>query len=248
MYGLYNLWYTEYPKSKFHFFDDSGEWLQMDKFGHAYSSYYLSSLVSGGLKWSGLKKNKAVLIGATASFATMTSIEVFDGFSTEWGASITDMVANFSGSALFACQELFFEKQIFRLKFSYYPTTYPSYSPNLLGKNNTEQILKDYNGQTYWLSANLKDITKQKFLPNWLNVAVGYSASGMIRGNVNDFSGIYNFKRYRQYYFSLDADLSKIKTKNKILRSVLRTFNCLKIPFPAINFQQNKFKLKGFYF
>jgi len=248
MYGLYNLWYTEYPKSKFHFFDDSSEWLQMDKFGHAYSSYYLSSLLTGGLKWSGLKKNKAVLIGATASFATMTSIEVFDGFSTEWGASITDMVANFSGSALFACQELFFEKQIFRLKFSYYPTTYPSYSPNLLGKNNTEQILKDYNGQTYWLSANLKDITKQKFLPNWLNVAVGYSASGMIRGNVNDFSGIYNFKRYRQYYFSLDADLSKIKTKNKILRSVLRTFNCLKIPFPAINFQQNKFKLKGFYF
>ena len=34
----------KYPKSKFHFINDNREWLQMDKFGHAMTSYYTGYL------------------------------------------------------------------------------------------------------------------------------------------------------------------------------------------------------------
>ena len=39
-----NVWYKNFDKSNFHFFDDSKEWLQMDKMGHFYSNNKLSKL------------------------------------------------------------------------------------------------------------------------------------------------------------------------------------------------------------
>ena len=40
MVGLNELWYKDYPRSKFHLFNDNNQWLQMDKFGHLYAFYY----------------------------------------------------------------------------------------------------------------------------------------------------------------------------------------------------------------
>ena len=41
MVGLNSLWYKDFPKSDFHFFNDNNEWLQMDKVGHATTAYYV---------------------------------------------------------------------------------------------------------------------------------------------------------------------------------------------------------------
>lgn len=250
---LNQAWYKNYSHSSFHFFDDSGEWLQMDKFGHSFSSYYLSSIITNGFKWTKLNNNKSVIIGSGIAFLTMSSIEIFDGFSSKWGASLTDVTANLGGSLLYAGQELAFKKQICRLKFSYHRTGWANYRPDALGSNDFESIIKDYNGQSYWLSCNLKDITGVKKMPAWLNFAFGYSIDGVLGGKENS---IINYTvidpliavRKRQYYFSLDADLTKIKTKNKILKTVFKTFNFLKIPFPAIVLEQKRFAIKGMYF
>jgi hypothetical protein len=57
-------------------------------------------------------------------------------------------------------------------------------------------------------------------------VAFGYGADGMLGSSNNekfkfDKNGNpINFKRYRQAYFSLDFDLTKIRTKSKVLKSV----------------------------
>ena len=56
---LNELWYKNYSHSSFHFFDDSQEWLQMDKAGHVFSSYYLSSILIKGFNWS--KMNHIIL-------------------------------------------------------------------------------------------------------------------------------------------------------------------------------------------
>ncbi|RYG45893.1 MAG: DUF2279 domain-containing protein, partial [Chitinophagaceae bacterium] len=40
--ALNQLWYNDYEKSDFHIIDDSNEWLQVDKAGHAFSAYHLS--------------------------------------------------------------------------------------------------------------------------------------------------------------------------------------------------------------
>jgi hypothetical protein len=44
-------------------------------------------------------------------------------------------------------------------------------------------MLKDYNGQTYWLSVNLHSFYKGSKIPKWLNLAIGYGANGMLTGN-----------------------------------------------------------------
>ena len=42
MIGLNKIWYAGYPKNSFHYYNDAGEWLDMDKVGHVYTAYSLS--------------------------------------------------------------------------------------------------------------------------------------------------------------------------------------------------------------
>lgn len=249
--GLDQLWYTNYPKSNFHFINDNSEWMQIDKVGHFYSSYQMGRLGSEMLNWSGATKKDQLIYGSSLGFAFLTAVEVLDGFSSEWGASTGDIIANASGTALYVSQELLWNEQRIIPKFSFHTTQYAKYRPNVLGHSFTEQLLKDYNGQTYWLSVNLHSFLKDSKIPKWLNLAVGYGADGMISGNGEDpnfFLGPNN-PRTRQLYLSFDVDLTKIKTKSHLLKTVFSVLNTLKIPAPTMEIQQfNQFKLHFIYF
>jgi hypothetical protein len=114
-----------------------------------------------------------------------------------------------------------------------------------------EQILKNYNGQAYWLSANIYSFSKGSKIPKWLNVALGYGAEGMISANGENFTSILTPKpeKFRQFYLSLDVDLSKIKTKSHFLKTILAVFNTVKIPAPTVVYSpEHGFKLYLFYF
>ncbi len=244
MIGLNQLWYANYPKSNFHTINDNQEWLQMDKFGHAMTSYYVGKIGMQVLNWSGESKKTQVLYGATLGFTFLTTVEIFDGFSKEWGFSVGDIIANASGTSLLIGQELLWNEQRIQLKYSFHTTKFSKENPNLLGSNFLEQTLKDYNGQTYWLSVNLQSFAKKTNFPKWLNLAFGYGAENMITGNSTE-----NDTRYRQFYLSLDLDLSKIKTKSKFLKTVFNTLNFIKIPAPTLSYsKENKFTFYGLYF
>jgi len=77
---------------------------------------------------------------------------------------------------------------------------------------------------------------KSSKIPKWLNVAVGYGAEGMITGNDEFTNSVFlpESKRYRQFYLSLDVDLTKIETKSHFVKTILTIFNTIKIPAPAI--------------
>ncbi len=249
--GLNQVWYAEYPKSDFHFINDNSEWLQMDKAGHVFSSYHLGRFGAEMLQWSGANKKNQMLYGAGLGFVFLTAVEVLDGYSSEWGASLGDVVANASGTALYISQELIWKEQRITPKFSFHATKYASYRPEVLGSSFTEQILKDYNGQTYWLSVNLHSFAKSSKIPKWLNLALGYGADGMITGNKEDTPPVLtsNPKRFRQFYLSLDVDLTKIKTKSHFLKTVFSIFNTVKIPAPTIEFVRfNDIKYHLIYF
>ncbi|HIE45066.1 MAG TPA: DUF2279 domain-containing protein, partial [Flavobacteriaceae bacterium] len=98
MIGLNQLWYAKYPKSNFHTFNDNQEWLQMDKMGHAMTSYYVGKLGMELVSWTGESKQNQLIYGAGLGFAFLTTVEVFDGFSKEWGFSTGDIIANASGT------------------------------------------------------------------------------------------------------------------------------------------------------
>ena len=243
MIGLYSLWYKDYPQSSFHFINDNQGWLQMDKFGHGLSSYYIGNIGHKLLRWSGVDEKKAVWYGGMLGFVYLLNVEILDGFSKEWGASSTDLLANGIGTGLFIGQQLAWGEQRLLMKFSFHTTKFPDYTDVQLGDNLIEQILKDYNGETIWLSANISSFMKNKgIIPEWLNIAVGYSPEGMIDPNNNptEYNGTpIHFDRYRQYYFSLDVDFNKIKTNSKALNLFFEVLNIVKIPFPTLEY--NKF-------
>jgi hypothetical protein len=241
--ALYQLWYKGYPSSSFHFFNDNHEWLQMDKFGHMYSSYYLGVAGIEAAKWSGVPVKHQWKWALFGSFF-QDPIEIWDGFSSAWGASAGDLLANTLGTALVAGQHALWQEQKVKMKFSYSPSVYPKTRPNVLGSNFQESLLKDYNAQTYWLSYFPK-IKKQKFV----GFSLGYGADGMLGGDDNiwtDQQGmIQNYShvnRYRQYYLALDFNFKAIKTKRESLKLLFYILDGIKFPSPALEFSQNKFK------
>ncbi|MEN9488240.1 MAG: hypothetical protein RL494_505 [Bacteroidota bacterium] len=239
--GLNELWYKDYPKSKFHFINDNNEWLQMDKLGHLYSAYHIGNAGANLLKWSGTSRKHQLLYGATLGFVFLTAVEVLDGYSQKWGASTGDVLANATGTALYVSQELLWKEQRIVPKFSFHTTAYASSRPEVLGKSLNEQILKDYNGQTYWLSANVHSFFKTSKIPKWINIAVGYGGEGMISGNkgISDSNIRFDDNRYRQFYLSFDADLTKINTNSHFLKTIFSIFNTIKIPAPSLELTSN---------
>jgi len=244
--GLNQLWYANYSKSDFHFINDNGDWLQVDKAGHAFSSYHLVRLGCNALKWTGESQKNQLIYGASLGFVFLSTVEIFDGYSSQWGASMGDVVANASGTALFVSQELLWKQQRIVPKFSFHTTHYALARPEIFGNAFNEQLLKDYNGQTYWLSANLSSFLTDIKIPKWLNLAIGYGAEGMVTGHdeLLPNSALPKGKRFRQYYLSLDVDLTKIKTQSPVLKTLFSLFNWVKIPAPTLEFTQYN-KLKG---
>ncbi len=125
-YGFYNSWYKNYPQSKFHLFNDMGEWNQMDKAGHVFSGYFQSLFCYNGAKWTGLSENKSIITGLLAGTLFQTTIEVMDGFSTEWGFSLGDIGANTIGLSAFYLQQKWWQDQRITLKESAWPRNYPN--------------------------------------------------------------------------------------------------------------------------
>ncbi len=242
--GLYFAWYRNHPQSRFHFYDDFTDWLQMDKGGHMVSSYYIGHMGYEALRWAGMEEKKAVWYGGLSGSVFLATIEIFDGFSAGWGASLSDVAANTLGSAAFISQQLAWGEQRMMLKFSYSPSKFAAYRPDLLGANHFERVIKDYNGISYWLSVNPNSFGWEGF-PRWLNIAAGYSATGMTGGSANvsgDYKGIFipEFERKRQFLLSLDIDLSRIETRSENLGLLLKSLGFLKIPFPTIELNSNK--------
>ena len=239
--GLYVAWYQDYPQSSFHLFGDAGEWMQVDKCGHAITTYYISRIGHDSYRWAGVSEKKATWFGGLLGFAYMLNIEILDGFSSGWGFSMSDMAANTLGSMMFISQQLAWHQQKFMLKYSFHQTAYAAYRPNLLGNNLIQNMIKDYNGHTYWISGNIRSFCHEESkFPKWLNVAVGYGAEGMTGAFSNaestDGHQIPAFTRYRKFFLSVDVDLTRIPTKSPFLRTMFTLLSFIKIPAPAIGY------------
>jgi hypothetical protein len=252
--GLNYLWYKKFPRSKFHYFNDNGEWLQVDKVGHAATAYNIAAIQSDVLRWGGVHPNTAALIGTGTALAFMTMIEIMDGHSAHWGFSKGDMLANLSGCLLFEGQHLMWGEQRVSLKYSYHGTIYPQYYPAELGSNLPQRMLKDYNGQSYWLSFNIASfLPASSNFPRWLNVSAGYGAEGMIGAfkNPTEINGrpIPEFRRYRQWYLGFDTDLYRVEGISPLASTLLKVNRTFKTPAPALEWNElNGVKFHLFYY
>lgn len=237
---LNQIWYKPYQTSNFHFFNDNDEWFLMDKCAHAFTAFYGTYYLNRLVHWANYKHPDKW--ASAIAFTYLLNIEILDGFSTGWGFSWGDFTANSLGIALFYAHQQLHER-LFIPKFSFLPTNYAALNPTLLGKNFSEQLLKDYNGQTYWLS--ITPFYKWKKNLEWLCLSVGYSIDGAIGARSNVFERNFvkydftNIPRHQQFFLSIDLDLSKIKTKKIWLNTLLKTINFIKIPAPALEWKGN---------
>ncbi|MBL7746359.1 MAG: DUF2279 domain-containing protein, partial [Chitinophagaceae bacterium] len=120
MVALSAAWYKDYPKSKLHSFNDMAEWKQVDKVGHLYSAYIESRASMELWRWTGIDRKKRIWIGGMSGAFYQTAIEVLDGYSAEWGWSWGDFGANILGSGVLVAQELAWNDQRIKLKFSFH--------------------------------------------------------------------------------------------------------------------------------
>ena len=237
--ALNEMWYKDYPRSSFHFFNDGNEWLQMDKVGHAFSTYQLNQFFFNQYQRTGYDMKRSLRNATISSLSYMTTIEILDGFSTDWGFSTIDFCANLSGSLLHLIQQKKWSEQKIQMKFSYHETPFAKYNPSQLGDNFQQRVFKDYNGQTYWLSFNSTLLfNKNNTFRDVLSLSIGYSASEMTNAKTNNFI-VNNFQGHREFLFSFDADLNRVKWKRKGLKKVMRIFNVIKVPLPTMKIREN---------
>jgi hypothetical protein len=245
-----NTWYKAKERAPFHFYNDNTGYLQVDKFGHMFGSYFYSYNGYFGLLKLGTSRKEALIFGSTLGFVLQFPIEIMDGLHEGYGFSWGDIAANTMGSALVLGQELLFKEQIVKYKFSYWESNYSKNANGYLGTTTLNRILKDYNGHTYWLSMPLNKIAFRQSLPPWLNIAVGYGANGMYGEfeNITSYNGVTipETERYRQYLFSLDIDWTRIKTDSKFLQLLFKAITFVKLPFPTIEYN-SKGQLKGYW-
>lgn len=247
---LFAAWYKAQFTGVFHFFDDSQEWLGMDKGGH-YITAFVESWIC--IEWYKLiypketlkfniQNSKFILFGF-AGFFLQLPIEFMDGYSQGYGFSFYDCIANLAGSLTALVQFMVWGRILIFPKVSFFPSEYAAIRPNLLGSNLIEQFIKDYNALTYWYSFSPNLLLGRKLFPSWLNIAIGYSADGLLGGhdniwtdanaNIHDHS---NIPRVCYFYLSLDINVLELPWKNKYLRWSLGIFNVVKIPIPVINY------------
>jgi hypothetical protein len=251
MIGLSEIWYNDYDKTKFHTFNDGANWLQMDKAGHIYTNYQISQFSGNLFKWSGMKSTNAAILGTGIGLGFQSTLEIFDGYSSGWGFSWYDMAANTVGAGIFLGQELAWKEQRFLLKFSYHPTEFAALRPEVLGSNFQERLLKDYNGQTYWVSFNPFLFTKNTSIPKWICLSFGYSVNNKIVGDKESYSDPVTMNSYlsqRELIFSFDIDFSRIPVRKKWLKTVFKQLNYLKLPFPSLIIRDGKLIGSALYF
>jgi hypothetical protein len=234
-------WYSDQMVQPFHFFNDLPEWKQLDKLGHAFCAFHVCAIASRLLCWGGLKHS--IAIGTAVGFLIVSSIEVFDGFSIGYGASLFDLMANALGSILFLAQAKFLRQIKLFPKFSFHFTSFATVRPSLLGDGFLQEILKDYNGQTYWYSWS----PEKKWWPSFLSIAVGLGAEGMVYGRDAE-NELHNFSPYRKYFLSVDINPHFFQPKQLWAQALVTTLTIFKFPAPAIELSTEGIRFHWLYF
>jgi hypothetical protein len=114
-------------------------------------------------------------------------------------------------------------------------------------------MIKDYNGQTFWLSANIKSfIFKNSRIPGWINIAAGISSTG-ITGPIDNpplyrSNPVPAFEARHLFYIAPDIDLTRIRTRSHALKWIFECIGFLKFPSPALEISSHGLKFKPLYF
>lgn len=235
--GLLAAWYVNNGVVAFHWFDDGAEWLGMDKLGHAFTTFWVCQAAFVLIRQHVATQLLAARWAGIIAWVLISSYESFDGLSPAYGASPYDMLANAVGATTAAIQLAKYADVLIFPRLSFMPTAWAAFRPNVLGSTFSEQLLKDYNGQTYWLNLNPHYLLGWGHWPRWLAITVGYGAEGMVYGRVAQCHQ-HGYDPLQQFYITLAIDPSwLIESNHRWVRRAGRTLRYVQIPLPGMLFQ-----------
>lgn len=229
--GIYYRWKTAWwndGTTGFHFDYNPTYTDNVDKIGHLYGGILFTECFGLGLRWAGLDEESSLLYGALFSTLVYTGVEIKDGFAPTWGFDPLDLGFSIAGSIYPYAQKKVPFLQNFNFKYSYFPSNSTYFNNLKRGNKNNQFFNDDYEGETFWLAANIKNLLPSdinSFMPDFLNIALGVSIE-----NLDNPSA-----RRKVFVISPDIDLVKLfKPENEILKEVLRLLNYIHIPLPAL--------------
>ncbi len=187
-----------------------------DKFGHVYFTHFMSQGFAAAYRWAGHDEQNAALLGAASGFTGMLYYEVLDGYGRFESFSPIDVAANAVGASLFAGRAFVPELEHIHLKMSY------------LSSGDDCDYTCDYEGQTAWVTVNpngLAPESAQRYLPPWLNLAVGYGArNGSTRFGYDDSA----------VYVGLDFEPAGLPIEGKVWEAIVPWLQLVHFPAPAL--------------
>lgn len=228
-------WYGKDGLVAFHWFDDSDEWMYMDKLGHVISTFHTARTITMTFQANSSKRWASLIGGTIAGWLLISMYEWNDGYAATYGASAYDLLANTGGALLSMVQCINPDKKSFITpQFSFHPTAWAALRPNVLGQTVSEQLIKDYNGQTIWLALNPHYYFGLKWWPKFLAFSVGYGAEGMVYGRLIH-NNEHGYHAYEQFYVSVNLDWGPLRYHRKRwVRGVVYGLDYFRLPGPAI--------------
>lgn len=228
----------------FHIYEDIQYALWVDKFGHFYGGYATSYLLSEMLMLSGTGWETSTLLGGLLGLSYMTYVEVLDGYSKGFGFSPSDFYADVAGAGFFVAQYYLPILQNFSPKFEYV-------NPKWLGELDRlphDSFIDNYSAQSFWLSINIRNLIGGKFkqyVPDWINLAVGYAAYSLCTSDWKTGEFPYDKKDSypvnditagnRKLIIALDYDLVKLLPDGPPFWNWMKqSLNLFKLPSPAL--------------
>ena len=222
-------------KSDFHVINDwwGNYAMEVDKLAHVYAGQCMARIAATSYRWSGMTRRQALFWGGMTSLATLTQVEVLDGFTRKYGFSTADYAANIVGAFFPLAQELWRPLRLVTCKMSYHPARFEP--------GTYDNLLEDYDRQTYWLAFDINGMlprSARPYWPDWLGVAVGY-------GVKNAFAST---DCLREYYLALDFDPTRLELGDGWLAEFLAPLHYLHLPAPAIRFREDGTAFFALYF
>jgi hypothetical protein len=208
----------------FKFAEDGYYARNVDKVSHIYTANVFTELTAVAYEWAGISPGKSLLYGAITSMAYETYIEINDGFAPIWGFDWVDMGANFFG-VLYP----FLQREIPVLKnFTFKWSFKPEWVKRKV--SNSNDLLDDYTNMTFWLGVSPEGLLPKKaakYYPGFLGFAIGLSLK-----NASHATGTTD--AYREWFISLDYDITKLPGKSDFLKKLKKILNFYHFPAPAV--------------
>jgi hypothetical protein len=225
-----NLWWSE--TGEFRIIEDVEYARGLDKVGHIFAGYTMSTFSADLLMECGLSQRSAVWTGAGAGLAFTLYVEINDGFAKDWGFSPSDLYSDLTGIAFYVSQEYVPWLQNFTPRWSYIP---PTWTGDQVITGRPFNIIDDYNGTTFWLACNVNNLLPvevEAYWPDWLMFSVGY---GIRNYNTTDENGL-SVQVHRRFLFGLDYNWVKIIPESSIgfFNYLRQALNHIRLPGPTL--------------